>query len=118
MAAVLQISSLAEPVPKAAPVADALWIAGQIVAMASQTGRLSRDYVPSSLGASVDREQRVDLMRRVMAPAVRLSVPIPTVSVSGWWIQIARRLIWVTSETEDEGGLFEFLLDNTMTGGE
>ncbi len=57
-------------------------------------------------------------MRRVMDPAVRLSVPILGVSVGGWWIQIARRLIWVTSETEDEGRLFEPLLDNTMTDGE
>lgn len=117
-AAVLQVSSLADPAPKAAPVADALWIAGQLLAKASQTGRLSRDYVLHWLGTSVDREQRVELMRRAMDPAVRLSVPILGVSVGGWWIQIARRLIWVTSETEDEGRLFELLLDDTMTGGE
>ncbi len=118
MAAVLQVASLAAPVPKAAPVADALWIAGQLAAEASQTGRLSRDYVLYWLGASVDREQRVELMRRVMDPAVRLSVPVLGVSVGGWWIQIARRLIWVTSETEDEGRLIEPLLDKTMSGGE
>jgi hypothetical protein len=117
-AAVLQVSSLADPAPNAAPVADALWIAGQLLAEASRTGRLSRDYVLHWLGASVDHEQRVELMRRVMDPAVRLSVPILAVSVSGWWIQIARRLIWVTSETEDEGRLIELLLDKTMTGGE
>lgn len=58
----------------------------------------------------------MELMRRVIDPAVRLSVPILAVSVSGWWIQIARRLVWVTSETEDEGRLIEPLLDNTMTG--
>lgn len=66
----------------------------------------------------MDHEQRMELMRRVMDPAVRFSVPILGVSVSGWWIQIARRLIWVTSETEDDGRLLELLLDNTMTGGE
>ncbi len=60
----------------------------------------------------------MELMRRVMDPAVRLSVPILAVPVGGWWIQIARRLIWVTSETEDEGRLLELLLDKTMTGGE
>jgi hypothetical protein len=58
----------------------------------------------------------MELMRRVMDPAVRLSVPILAVSVSGWWIQIARRLVWVTSETEDEGRLIEPLPDDTMTG--
>jgi hypothetical protein len=119
IATVLQVSSLADPAPKAAPVADALWIAGQLLAKASQTGRLSKDYVLHWLGESVDHEQRMELMRRVMDPAVRLSVPILGVSVGGWWIQIARRLIWVTSETEDDDGrLIELLLDNTMTGGE
>jgi hypothetical protein len=117
MATVLQIGSLADPAPKAVPIAEALWIAGQLVAQASQTGRLSGDYVLHGLGA-IEREQRVELMRRVMDPAVRFSVPILGVSVGGWWIQIARRLIWVTSETEDEGRLLELLLDKAKTGSE
>jgi hypothetical protein len=82
MAVVLQVASLADPVPNAAPVAEALWFAGQLVAEASQTGRLSGDYVLYWLGTSVDPEQRVELMRRVMDPSVRLSVPILGVSVS------------------------------------
>jgi hypothetical protein len=118
LATVLQVSALADPAPKAAPVADALWIAGQLVAKASQTGRLSGDYVLHWLGASVDYEQRKELFRRVVDPAVRFNVPVLGVSIGGWWFQIARRLIWVTSETEDEGRLFELLLDKTMTGGE
>ncbi len=117
MAAVLQVASLPDPAPTAAPIAEALWIAGQLLAEASRTGRLSGDYVLYGLGA-VDREQRMELMRRVMDPAVRFSVPILGVSVGGWWIQLARRLIWVTNETEDEGRLIELLLDKTMTGGE
>jgi hypothetical protein len=76
-----------------------------------------KDYVIAWLGA-VDREQRMELMRRVMDPAVRYSVPILAVSVGGWWFQISRRLIWVTSETEEEGRLFELLLDDTMTDAE
>jgi hypothetical protein len=118
IATVLQVLSLAAPAPKAARVAAALWFAGQLVAEASQTGRLSRDYVVHWLGTSVDREQRMELMRRVMDPAVRLSVPIFGVSVGGWWIQITRRLIWVTNEHEDDGRLIELLLDDTATGGE
>jgi hypothetical protein len=117
MATVLQVGAPADPAPKAAPIAEALWIAGQLVAEASQTGRLSGDYVLDGLGA-VDREQRVELMRRVMDPAVRFSVPILGASVGGWWIQITRRLIWVTSETEDEGRLIELLLDKAKTGSE
>ena len=58
----------------------------------------------------------MELMRRVMDPAVRFSVPILGVAVGGWWIQIARRLIWVTGETEDEGRLFELLLPTSKTG--
>jgi len=117
IAAVLQVLPLADPAPRAAPAADALRVAGQLVAEASRTGLLSGDYVLYWLGA-VDREQRMELMRRVMDPAVRLSVPILGVSAEGWWIQIARRLIWVTSETEDEGRLIELLVDNRRTGGE
>jgi hypothetical protein len=117
IAAVLQVGSLPNPAPTAAPIAEALWIAGQLLAEVSRTGRLSRDYVLYWLGA-VDPELRAELMRRVMDPAVRYSVPILGVPVGGWWIQIARRLIWVTNETEDEGRLIEFLLDKTMNGGE
>lgn len=117
IATVLQVSSFADPAQRAVPAAEALWFAGQLVAEASRTGCLSGNYVLDWLGA-VDREQRKEIMRRVMDPAVRFSVPILAVSVGGWCIQIARRLIWVTSETEDEGRLIELLLDSTMTGGE
>ena len=117
MATVLQVVPLTEPVPKAAPVAEALWIAGQLLAEASRTGRLSGDYVLYWLGA-VGQEQRVELMRRVADPAVRFSIPILGVAVGGWWIQIARRLIWVTRETEDEGRLIELLLPTAKTGGD
>lgn len=53
-----------------------------------------------------------------MDPAVRFHVPVLGVSINGWWFQIARRLIWVTSETEDDGRLVEPLLDKTSTSGE
>jgi hypothetical protein len=115
MATVVQVASLAEPVPKAAPDAEGLWIAGQLLAEASRAGRLSGDHVLHWLG-TVGREQRMELMRRVMDPAVRFSIPILAAAVGGWWIQIARRLIWVTSETEDEGRLIELLLPTSKTG--
>ncbi len=118
LATVLQVLSLDAPFPKAAPIADALWIAGQLVAKASQTGRLSGDYVLHWLGTSVDHEHRKELFRRVMDPAVRFNVPVLGVSVSGWWFQIARRLIWVTNEAEDDGRLIELLLDKSGTGGD
>jgi hypothetical protein len=117
MATVLQVLPLAAPAPTAVPVAEALWIAGQLLAGVSKAGALSGDYVLHWLGA-VDPDQRVELMRHVMDPAVRFSVPILGVAANGWWIQIARRLIWVTNETEDEGRLIQLLLDKTKTGGE
>ena len=118
MATVLQLSTLDDPVPKAAPIADGLWFAGQLVANAAQTRALSGDYVLQWLGTFVDHERRTELFRRVMDPAVRFYVPILGVLIGGWWIQIARRLIWVTNETEDEGRLIEPLLDKSAAGGE
>jgi hypothetical protein len=118
IATVLQVSSLADPAPTAVPVANALWIAGQLVAKVAEAGGLSKDYVLRWLGMSVDHEQRMELMRRAMDPSVRLSVPILGVSVGGWWVQISRRLIWITNKTEDEGRLLELLLDKTMTRGD
>lgn len=115
MATVIQFAPLAELAPKAAPAAEALWIAGQLLAEASRTGRLSGDYVLFWLGA-VPQEQRMEIMRRVMDPAVRFSIPILGAAVAGWWIQIARRLIWLTNETEDEGRLIELLLPTAKTG--
>jgi hypothetical protein len=112
-ATVLQLSPLDTPVPKAAPIADGLWFAGQLVAHAAQTGALSADYVLRWLGTFVEPERRTELFRRVMDPAVRFYVPILGVPIGGWWIQIARRLIWVTNETEDEGRLIEPLLDKS-----
>ncbi|MFD4143488.1 hypothetical protein [Streptomyces sp. NPDC058572] len=118
IATVLQVSPLTDPVPNATATADALWVAGQLVARTAQTGRLSADYLLQWLGASVGHEQRIELFRHIMDPAVRFYVPILGVSVNGWWIQIARRLIWVTSETEDDGQLVELLLNETTAGGE
>jgi hypothetical protein len=118
MATVLQLSHLDAPFPKAAPIADGLWFAGQLVAHAAQTGALSGDYVLQWLGTFVDRERRTELFRRVMDPAVRFYVPILGMSIGGWWIQLARRLIWVTNETEDEGRLIESLLDKSAARGD
>ena len=54
----------------------------------------------------------------MMDPAVRFHVPVLRASADGWWFQIARRLIWVTSETNNEGRLLELLLDGATTSDE
>ena len=117
MATTLQVAAIGSPVHKAAPVGDALQIAGLLVADAAQAGALKGDYVLRWL-ARIDPEQRKDLFREVMDPAVRFHVPVCGISAEGWWFQIARRLIWVTSETNDEGRLVELLLDGAITGDE
>ena len=117
MATTLQVSAIDSPVRKAAPAADALWIAGRIVAYASSSGRLKGEYVLRWIG-EYDPEQRKELLRDVMDPAVRFYVPVLSASAEGWWFQIARRLIWVTSETKDEGRLVEPLLDGATSGDE
>ena len=118
MAPTVQVAAFESPVRKAAPVADALWIAGQIVAAASGAGVLKGDYVLHWLGAHFDHEQRTDLFRRVMDPAFRFYVPVLGTSAEGWWFQISRRLIWMTSEANDEGRLLELLLDGATTSDE
>ena len=118
IATTLQVAAIDSPVRKAAPVADALWIAGQLVADASRVGTLTGDYVLRGVGARIDPERRKDLFRRVMDPAVRFHIPVLRALVDGWWFQIARRLIWVTNETRNEGRLLELLLDGATTSDE
>ena len=118
MATTLQVAAFDSPVRKAAPVGDALWIAGLLVADAARAGRLKGDYVVHWLGAHIDPEQRKDLFRDVMDPAVRFHVPVLGIRAAGWWFQIARRLIWLTGATNDEGRLWEPLLDEDTTGDE
>jgi hypothetical protein len=114
-ATVLQLLPLEPPVRKAAPVAEALSTAGQLVAEASRAGALSADYVLHWIGTSIEHDQRQQLFRRIMDPAVRFHVPVLGVSIDGWWFQIARRLLWMTSEMEDEGRLVELLLADKTT---
>lgn len=104
---------------RAAPVADALSIAGQLVAQMSEAGVLSSDYVLHwLLSAGATREQIQELFHRLIDPAVRFYVPILGAAYVGWWFQIARRLMLVTGETENDGHLVEMLLPNEATDGE
>ena len=93
-------------------------MAGWLIAEVSKKGRLTGDYVHYWLGTHVDSERRGELFCRVMDPAVRFYIPILALAGNGWWIQIARRLFWVTGETEDEVGLFELLLNDTTADGQ
>jgi hypothetical protein len=111
MTTVVQVAPPQTPAPRAIPVGDALFVAGQIVANALQEGRLEGDYVLGWLGHNFEGEERKEVLRRVMDPDLRFNVPVLAFELGGWWFQISRRLIWVTGKTEDEGRLLEPLFD-------
>ena len=119
MAAVLQLVPLDDSRPSATdlPTADALWNAGRAIAAVAREGGLSVDYVIRWLNASFDTQQLNALWRRIMDPAVRFHVPVFGAELGGWWMQISRRLIWVTGETVNEGRLAELLFDTPTAEG-
>ncbi|HCT80664.1 MAG TPA: hypothetical protein DGG94_22310 [Micromonosporaceae bacterium] len=99
-----------------APVTEALQAAGGRVAHASLQGWLTREFLLHRLGHFVQPGLWPNLFRRVMNPALRFYVPIFGVEDGGWWIQVSRRLLWVTPQTEDEGQLIELLLQEQVDG--
>lgn len=115
-AAALQLHPLAYPSPIAAPVADGLGYAGQLVAHAARHGALTREYIIDWLGTFVGYEERKDLFRRVMDPNTRFTVPVIGEAIGGWWIQVARRLVWITQGAEHDGRLLEPLFDRPADG--
>jgi hypothetical protein len=108
-ATALQLLPLNPPSRRAAPVGGALGIAGHLVAEVSRACALSGEYVLHWLGSIPDIQRR-QLLGRLVDPALRFHVPILATAIDGWWFQIARRVLWLTSETEDEGRLVEPLL--------
>lgn len=116
-ATVMQLLPLEPPVARAASVAQALSIGGHLVASALSAGALSADYVVDWFGRYPDRDQIHQLLRRLTDPSLRFHVPVLGVAIEGWWFQIARRLLWVTNEMEDEGRLMELVLPVKTSNG-
>jgi hypothetical protein len=108
---VVQVTPLVTLAPRAMPVGEALFYAGQIVAKARGEGLLDSDYIRWWLRENVEGGEMESVLRRVMDPDLRFIVPILGFEFGGWGFQISRRLIWVTDKTEDEGRLFEHLFD-------
>jgi hypothetical protein len=110
LATVVQLKRLRVPSSeRPVPVVNALRAAGTVVARARRAGLLSAEYLASWLGNVIPRSYRTELLRALVDPAVRFNIPIAGLAVPGWWIQITRRLLWVTAETPDEGRLLEIL---------
>lgn len=116
-ATVVQLGEIRPPpTNRRVPMGDALWVAGNLAARERRTGRLSADYVIWWLGKAIASDQRMELLRAVADQQARFSIPVLGVGIPGWWIQITRRLFWVTAETPDEGRLLEPLFDHQAEG--
>jgi hypothetical protein len=109
-AAVLQIGEFANLPDRATPAGQALWMAGQLVAWASQTGRLEPEYLLWWLGKAIEPQHQVDFLKRTKVPTNRINVPIVAMSVGGWWFQVTRRLRWITSSTPNDQQLVQPLI--------
>lgn len=119
MSTVIQTAELRPP-PAARPrsTGDALWVAGNLAARERRDGRLSADYVIWWLGTAISKDQRMELLRAIFDDNARFNVPVLGVGIPGWWIQITRRLFWVTDKTPDEGRLLEPLFEPKTSGEE
>jgi hypothetical protein len=117
LATVVQLGEIHPPsTDRRVPIGDALWAAGNLAARERRAGRLSADYVIWWLGNAIPKDQRVELLRAVVDQEARFNLPVLGVGIPGWWIQITRRLLWVTAETPDEGRLLEPLFEPKTEG--
>src|SRR5207237_9156574 len=59
------------------------------------------------LGKAFEPELRMEYLRQAFDPAHRLFVPIAGASFDGWWLQISRRLRWLTRDSGDDHRLVQ-----------
>lgn len=113
MSSVLQLAALPEPSALAIPTTDALWIGGQLIHHAARAGMLSEKRIARWLG-EIPPPERVELLRRVVDPNYIQHVPILAAGFGGWWVQVSRRLMWITQQTPtDEGRLVQPVLPDS-----
>ncbi len=109
---VLQLGQFPQLADRAVGLGDALWIAGHLIAAALKSRRLSPEYLQWLVANRLDHEQRLAFFRTLIDPAFRVQIPIAATSYGGWWIQVSRRLLWVTHQTPDEHRLVEPVFGN------
>ena len=106
-ATVVQVGPVPQPGPvlqsvtRAMPVASALRAAGGLVHAAAQDGVLSREFMLAWLGQFPPAE-RTAFLHELLDPAYRVHVPVATGGGKGWWFQITRRLLWITSAADEQ----------------
>jgi len=101
-ATVVQVLEVPSPAGRAMPVGIALRAAGELVHAAARSGFLSRDYMLSWLGHAFAPDERTEFLRSLLDASTHVHVPVATGTGGGWWFQITRRLLWVTSGTEEQ----------------
>ena len=88
--------------------AEALCAGAAVLAAAHRDGLLSlapRVWFLDQVKAGPS----VEFGRRLMDPGRRVHVPVVAGDVEGWWLQVSRRVYFVTKDTPDEPGLVEML---------
>jgi hypothetical protein len=101
-ATIVQVAEVVLPTEPAMPVAGALRVAGDLVHAAARSGFLSRDFVLSWLGHSFRPEDRTAFLRDLLDASNHVHVPVAWAARGGWWLQITRRITWITQATEEQ----------------
>ncbi len=101
-ATVVQVAEVPTPLEPAMPVGLALRAAGNLVHATARSGFLSRDYMLLWLGRALPPAERAEFLRSLLDNSNHVHVPVAAASGRGWVLQIARRLLWITSTTEEQ----------------
>jgi hypothetical protein len=108
---VAMIMQLAPPVTvpdHAAPKAEALKVAGWLVAECATRGLLL-DAIWRLLAEVRERGDLKEFFRGLLDPEHQVHVPVVGAVVDGWWLQISRQLSILTKDTPDDHRLIEVL---------
>jgi hypothetical protein len=89
---------------------DALWVAGRVVALAVANKGLTV-AVARWLSEQRQTAEWGDLLKDLLDPQVYVQVPVASAEVGEWWMQLSRRVRFITSETPDDHRLLELLSD-------
>lgn len=110
VATILQMGRFPGAFGRVAMTADALRVAGALVAGCISSGRML-DAVWSYLVRERDAKPMDEIIRGLFDPDRAVHVPIAGVGFDGWWIQLSRRLLVVTKNTPERPILLETLIE-------
>jgi hypothetical protein len=106
VATVLQLVAPDKVSQPTVPKTDALWVAGGVVALAVANKGLTV-AVARWLSEQRQTAEWGDLLKDLLDPQVYVQVPVASVEVGDWWVQLSRRVRVLTRETPDDQRLYE-----------